>query len=489
MRGISVPFAGLSDYLTQLEARGELLRVAAEVDPCLEITELADRMVKRGGPALLIERPRGAAFSLAIGLFGTPSRTEFALGGTLAQLAARVRAWVQTEPPTTMTAKLKQLPRLAELAGYLPKTVASGPCKQVVMDPPDLTRLPVMTCWPGDGGPFFTLPMVFTRDPETGRRNCGMYRLQRFDARTTGMHWQCHKTGARHYQIYERAGERMPVAVALGGDPAITYASTAPLPDGVDEMIFAGFLRQRPVEMVRCDTCELEVPADADFILEGYVDPQERRREGPFGDHTGYYSLADDYPVFHVTHITHRRDAIYPSTIVGRPPMEDGYLGKATERLFLPLVQMMVPEIVDLNLPVAGVFHNLAIVSIRKQYPGHARKVMHAIWGLGQLANTKIVVVVDEEVNVQDVAEVVWRVGNYIDPERDVQFTLGPVDVLDHASRLPAYGSKMGIDATRKWAGEGFTREWPEELQMTEAVRQRIDTLLNSLMLPSTRGE
>ncbi len=478
-----MPFAGLSDFLSQLEARGELVRIAAEVDPYLEMTEIADRVVKRGGPALLFEHPKGAAFPLAIGLYGTLARTEFALGGSLERLAARVREWVQTEPPTTMVDKLKQLPRLAQLAGYLPKIVANGPARQVVMEKPDLRRLPVMTCWPGDGGPFFTLPMVFTRDPETGRRNCGMYRMQVFDECTTGMHWQVHKTGARHYAQYEARGERMPVVVAVGGDPAITYASTAPLPDGIDEMIFAGFLRERPVEMVRCTTCDLEAPADADFILEGYVDPCERRREGPFGDHTGYYSLADDYPVFHVTCITHRNDAIFPSTIVGRPPMEDGYLGKATERLFLPLIQMVAPEIVDLNLPIAGAFHNLAIVAIRKQYPGHARKVMHTIWGMGQLSNTKTVIVVDEEVNVQDIDEVIWRAGNHIDPERDTQFTLGPVDVLDHASRLPAYGSKMGIDATKKWPGEGFTREWPDEICMTDVVKQRVDAVWQTLKL------
>ncbi len=476
-------FSSLTEYLTQLDARGELLRVHEEVDPYLEITELADRLVKRGGPALLIERPAGARFPLAIGLFGTMARTEFALGASVETLAERVRSWVQAEPPTTMTEKLKQLPRLAQAAGWLPKTVSTAPCQQVVMDQPDLLALPVLTCWPGDGGPFFTLPMVFTRDPETGRRNCGMYRLQRFDATTTGMHWQMHKTGARHYAQYEARGERMPVVVALGGDPAITYASTAPLPDGVDEMIYAGFLRGKPVEMVRCLTCDLEAPADADFVIEGYVDPLERRREGPFGDHTGYYSLADDYPVFHVTCITHRRDAVYPATIVGRPPMEDGYLGKVTERLFLPLVQMMAPEITEMNLPIAGAFHNLAIVAIRKQYPGHARKVMHTIWGLGQLANTKTVIVVDDEVNVHDLDEVIWRVGNHIDPERDVQFTLGPVDVLDHASRLPAFGSKMGIDATKKWAAEGFTREWPDEVCMTDEVRARVDALWRTLQL------
>jgi len=478
-----MPFASLTDYLAQLDVRGELLRISQPLDPILEITEIADRLVKSGGPAVLVEHPKGAAFPLAIGLFGTRARTEFALGNTFDALTARMREWVRSEPPTSMVEKLKQLPRLAQLAGYLPKTVTSAPCQQVLMNPLDLGKLPVLTCWPQDGGPFFTLPMVFTRDLETGRRNCGMYRMQVFDACTTGMHWQMHKTGARHYTQYEAVGTRMPVAVALGGDPAISYAATAPLPDGVDEMIFAGFLRERPVEMVRCTTCDLEVPADADFVIEGYVDPHERRREGPFGDHTGYYSLADDYPVFHVTAITHRLDAVYPATIVGRPPMEDGFLGQATERIFLPLVQMMAPEIVDYHLPIAGAFHNLAIVAIRKQYPGHARKVMHTIWGLGQLANTKVVIVVDHEVNVHDIDEVIWRVGNHIDPERDTQFTLGPVDVLDHASRLPAYGSKMGIDATKKWPGEGFAREWPDEMRMTAEVRARIDTLWQSLRM------
>jgi 4-hydroxy-3-polyprenylbenzoate decarboxylase len=471
-----VAFASLREYLIALERRGELLRVPT-LDPRLEITEVADRLVKCGGPALLVEHPTGAAFPLAIGLFGTLARTEFALGASLTELTSRIRDWVRMDAPTTIADKLRQLPRLAGLAGVLPKTVKQAPCQEVVMDPPDLSALPVLTCWPEDGGPYFTLPMVFTRDPATGRRNCGMYRLQVYDALTTGMHWQVHKTGARHYALHEKTGTRMPVAVAVGGDPVLTYASTAPLPDGVDEMIFAGFLRGRAVEMVRCRTCELEVPADADFVIEGYVDPGERRREGPFGDHTGYYSLADDYPVFHVTCITHRRDAVYPATIVGRPPMEDGYLGQVTERLFLPLVQMMLPEVVDYHLPIAGAFHNLAIVAIHKQYPGHARKVMHAVWGLGQLANTKVVVVVDADVNVHDPEEVLWKVGNHIDPERDVQMTLGPVDVLDHASRLPAYGSKMGIDATRKWPGEGFLREWPGEVCMTADVRARVDAL------------
>ena len=478
-----MPFHSTADYLQQLEQRGELLRIKEPLDPYLEITEIANRLVKGGGPALLVEKPLGADFPLAIGLYGTMERTEFALGDSLATIATRVKEWVASDIPTTMMDKLKQLPRLAELSGYLPKSVSKAACQQVVIEPAKLNSLPIMTCWPEDGGAYITLPMVFTRDAENGRRNCGMYRLQRFDNNTTGMHWQIHKTGARHYAQYEALGKRMPVAVALGGDPAITYASSAPLPDGIDEMIFAGFLRRKPVEMVRCITCDLEVPADADFILEGYVEPHERRREGPFGDHTGYYSLADDYPVFHVTAITHRNDAIYPSTIVGRPPMEDGFLGKATERIFLPLLQMVMPEMVDMNLPIAGVFHNLAIISIRKQYPGHARKVMNAVWGMGQLSNTKVVIVVDEQVNVHDMEEVIWRVGNNIDPERDTQFTLGSVDVLDHASRFPAYGSKMGIDATKKWPGEGFQREWPGELLMPDEIRQKVDALLVKLAL------
>jgi 4-hydroxy-3-polyprenylbenzoate decarboxylase len=325
--------------------------------------------------------------------------------------------------------------------------------------------------------------MVFTQCPDTGVRNVGMYRMQVFDDTTTGMHWHVHKVGARHYRRHTQLGTRMPVAVALGGDPAITYAATAPLPEDVDEMLFAGFLRKAPVELVPCKTVPLQVPADAEIVLEGYVQPGELRREGPFGDHTGYYSLEDDYPVFHVTCLTHRRDPIYPATIVGRPPMEDCYMGKATERIFLPLLQMTFPEIADLNLPLEGVFHNLALISIRKRFPGHAQKVMHGLWGMGQMMFTKAVVICDEDVNVQDTSEVVWKVLNNIDPQRDVTFVQGPVDVLDHAAPQPNVGSKMGIDATRKWPEEGFRRPWPDEIVMDPEVRRRIDGLWDELGL------
>jgi len=346
----------------------------------------------------------------------------------------------------------------------------------------DLTQLPILTCWPDDGGPFITLPIVLTHDPETGVRNCGMYRMQLLDKRTTAMHWQAHKTGMRHFHKYKERGQKVPVAVVLGGDPALTYAATAPLPDGVDELMLAGFLRRRAVELVPCKTQPLEVPADADFVLEGYVDPTEPLvDEGPFGDHTGFYTPRDKYPAFHVTAVTRRKDAIYPATVVGRPPMEDAWLGKATERLFLPLLRMMLPELVDYNLPVEGVFHNMAIVAIDKQYPWHGRKIMHALWGMGQLMFTKCVVVVDKDVNVHDVAEVAWRVLNNIDPKRDVMISDGPYDVLDHASCSVGFGGKMGVDATAKWKEEGYERGWPAVATMAPDVSARVDRIWREL--------
>jgi 4-hydroxy-3-polyprenylbenzoate decarboxylase len=344
----------------------------------------------------------------------------------------------------------------------------------VLEDGFSLLDFPVLQCWPGDAGRFITLPLVFSRNPDTGKRNCGMYRMQVFDERTAGMHWQTHKQGAEHYR---RNRSRMPVAVAIGADPATMYSAILPLPPDLDEMLIAGFLRQSPVEMAKCRTCDLEVPANAEIVLEGYVDPGELRTEGPFGDHTGYYSLAGEYPVFHVTCITRRREPVYATTIVGPPPMEDYYMGKAIERIFLPLMRMQIPEIRDICMPAEGVFHNLILVAIRKSYPGHARKVMHAIWGLGQAMFSKCIVVVDEDVDVQNPREVAWRVLNNIDPERDIQFVLGPVDSLDHSSRLQDYGSKMGVDATRKWPGEGFTRPWPDVIAMSPEVKRRVDEL------------
>jgi 4-hydroxy-3-polyprenylbenzoate decarboxylase len=365
-----------------------------------------------------------------------------------------------------------------------PRKVKDGPCKEVIhREDASLDLLPIQTCWPEDGGPFITLPLVFTRHPVTGKRNVGMYRMQVYDSRTTAMHWQLHKVGADHYRETEARGERIPVAVALGGDPALTYAATAPLPPGIDEILFAGWLRQKRVEMVPCETIPLEVPANSDFVLEGTIDPHERRVEGPFGDHTGYYSLPEEFPVFHLSCITHRKKAIYPGTIVGRPPMEDAFLGKATERIFLPLLRLVLPELVDLSVPPEGVFHNLVIVSIRKKYPGHAFKVMNALWGMGQLMFAKVIIVVDAHVNIHDPAELVWRVGSAIDPERDILFSRGPIDQLDHASRLPNFGSKMGIDATTKWPSEGFNRPWPGEVVMCPEIKQKVDAIWNDLGL------
>ena len=483
-----MPYKSLRDFIDKLDAAGELRRVEAAISPALEITEVTDRVCKAAGPALLFTNVRGSEFPVLMNAFGSMRRMALALGADarggardVEDVAREIDTILKKQPPTTLMDKVRTLVELFHLARYAPRTVRTGPCKEVVEREPDLAKIPVLTCWPQDGGPFITLPMVFTRHPETGQRNVGMYRMQVYDARTTGMHWHVHKVGAAHYRAYEARGERMPVAVALGGDPAMTYAATAPLPESVDEVYFAGFLRKKGVELVKCETCDLEVPADADFVLEGYVEPHERRREGPFGDHTGYYSLADDYPVFHVECITRRADPIYPATVVGRPPMEDCFMAKTTERLFLPMLKAVLPEIVDVNLPIEGVFHNLALVSIRKQYPFHARKVMHALWGLGQMMFTKVIVVVDDDVNVQDPSEVVWRVGNNIDPKRDITFAEGPADVLDHAAQHPALSSKIGIDATKKWPAEGFSRPWPDPIVMTPEVKRRIDALLDEV--------
>jgi 4-hydroxy-3-polyprenylbenzoate decarboxylase len=368
------------------------------------------------------------------------------------------------------------LPKLQELSHAFPRIVRDGPCQEVVVsDQHSLADLPILQCWPADAGRYITFPLVFTKDPETGVRNCGTYRMQLFDERTTGMHWHIHKGAAAHHRKARRRGGRVEVGVAIGADPAVCFAGTLPLPEGVDEMLVAGFLRKQPVDLVRCRTVDVEVPANAEIVLEGYVDPDELRTEGPFGDHTGYYSLADAYPVFHLTAVTRRRSPIYLTTVVGRPPMEDCYMAAAIEALFMPVLKKQLPEIVDFHMPFEGIFHNLALVSIDKQYPGHARKVMHALWGLGQAMVTKVIVVVDKDVNVRDYPEVVWKALNHIDPERDTEFVLGPIETLDHASRLPKYGSKMGVDATRKWPEEGFTRPWPDEIVMDPRVKALVD--------------
>jgi len=474
-------YTDLRDFIKALEKNGELKRIPFEVDPYLEITEFADRSVKRNGPALLFEKPKGSRIPVLINAFASMRRMEIALGvQNIDEIAARISEFLEMRMPEGIVGKLKMLPKLAEVGAFFPKVVSSGPCKEVIRKENfSLSEFPILHCWPKDGGRFITLPMVFSRNPDTGKRNCGMYRMQVYDDRTTGMHWQTHKQGAEHYRRLMKEGKktRMEVAVAIGADPATMYSAILPLPPDLDEMMIAGFLRSKPVEMVRCETVDLEVPAHAELVLEGYVELGELRTEGPFGDHTGFYSLEDEYPVFHVTCVTHRKDPIYATTIVGPPPMEDFYMGKAIERIFLPLMRMQLPEVKDICMPAEGVFHNLILVSIRKSYPGHARKVMHAIWGLGQAMFSKCIVVVDEDVNVQDVREVAWKALNNIDPERDIEFVMGPIDSLDHASRLPNYGSKMGVDATRKWPGEGFTRPWPEVIRMTPEVQRRVDEL------------
>ena len=468
------PASDLRAWIELLERENELVRVNAEVDPHLEITEIVDRTVKAGGPALLFENPKGSDHPLLINQFGTERRMCLAFDApSLDDVARRLEDVLEMQPPQGLVEKVRGLRKLKSIADSQPKTVRSGPCQEVVLtgDDIDLGALPVQTCWPGDAGPFITLPAVITHDPRDGTRNVGMYRLQVLDERTTAMHWQIHKDGRMDYLATDG---KLEVAVALGLDPVTTYAASAPLPKHVDELMLAGFLRGNPVELVRCRTIDLEVPAHAEIVLEGYVEKDDEGVEGPFGDHTGYYTPAEPFPVFHVTAMTMRRDAIYPSIVVGKPPQEDAWLGKATERLFLPAIRMTVPEIVDLDLPVAGAFHNCAIVSIRKRFPGHAHKVMHAIWGLGLLSLTKAVVVVDERVDVHDYEQVFFYVCANVDPSRDLVPSQGPLDHLDHAPTRQFFGGKIGIDATAKGPLEG-TREWPPEIEMDEETRRLVD--------------
>ncbi|MBF0491343.1 MAG: menaquinone biosynthesis decarboxylase [Deltaproteobacteria bacterium] len=476
----------LQEFVNFLEQKNELLRIREEIDPILEISEIADRVMKKGGPALLFERVKGSEFPLLINTYGSKQRMAWALGvGDIEELATKIRQLTKTQPPQGIWEKLKILPKMMDVArSMMPKEVGSAPCQEVEMEEVNLSRLPILKCWPKDGGKFITLPMVITKDPETGHRNVGMYRLQVLDKQSTAMHWQIHKMGSRHYNKYKELKEKIPVAVAIGGDPCLSYAATAPLPDQMDEFMFAGFLKGEGIKTVRCLTNDLQVPASADFILEGYIDPlEELVDEGPFGDHTGYYTPVEKFPKFHITKITHRKNPIYLTTLVGIPPMEDEFLGKATERLFLPLVQLTFPEVVDMNLPTEACFHNLCILSIKKQYPGHAFKIMHSLWGLGQMMFCKAFIVVDHDVDVQDIQEVVWRVSNNIDAKRDITFVDGPVDHLDHASPQQFIGSKMGIDATRKWKEEGYTREWPEDIVMDTEIKKKIDQIWERLNL------
>ncbi len=474
-----MPAADLQSFIAELEQRGWLKRINAEVDPILEITEIADRVMKAGGPALLFERVRGSKFPLIINTFGSQERMCLALGsGSFDEVAARVKNIIKPEIPTTLMQKLRKLPELAQLGSLPPKVVGRGACQEVVLtDEADLFKLPVIQCWPDDGGRYITLGGVFSKHPEAGDRNVGMYRVQLFEPKLAAMHWHMHHDGARHYRAYKERGERMPAAIALGGPAILPYAATCPLPPGIDECLFAGFLQGRALELVPCVTQkDIEVPASAEFVIEGYIDPAEELvLEGPFGDHTGFYSLADYFPRFHVTAITHRRQPVYPTTIVGKPPMEDYWLGKATERIFLPLLQMIVPDVIDYSLPMFGCFHNCVFVKIRKEYPYQARRVMHALWGAGQMSLTKIIVVVDAHVDVHDEQAVLFQLCSNVDPRRDIEFVTGPVDILDHASPVCGAGSKMGIDATRKIAGEGQVREWPEELEMSDEIRRLVD--------------
>ncbi|HMV31957.1 MAG TPA: menaquinone biosynthesis decarboxylase [Gemmatimonadales bacterium] len=479
----------LQEFIGAIDRMGELVRVREPVRTRLEIAEIADRCMKSpgGGPALLFERPllddgRPSEYPVAINLYGSMKRMCLSLGVQhLDEVGARISELLNLKVPDGLFGKLSMLPRLAEASKFPPRTRGGrGACQEVVWqgDQVDLDRIPFLTTWPGDGGRYITLPMVITVDPDRGIRNVGMYRVQVQGKRELAMHWQRHKVGAHHWRELAARGERMPVAIAVGADPASLYAASAPLPPMIDEFIFAGFLRKSPVELVKAVTCDLEVPAEAEYVIEGYIDPAEPLvTEGPFGDHTGYYSLADLYPRVHVTAVTMRKQPVYAATLVGRPPMEDYYLGHATERIFLPLLRLTVPEVVDYHMPACGIFHNLVFVSIDKQYPGQAYKVMNALWGAGLMSLAKVLVIVDKHVNVQDPDEAWWIVLNNIDPERDVRFTKGPVDVLDHASQYFSFGTKMGIDGTRKWKDEGFTREWPELITMDDATRARVDAL------------
>ncbi len=477
-------YSDLAEFLADLDKRRQLVRIADRVSPTLEIAAVTDRACKspHGGPALLFENPSGFDIPVATNIFGSLERMQLALGVTkLEDLEKEIDDLMTPPAPKGVMDALKLLPVVGRLADLMPKTVKDAPCQEVVNRDGTLDDLPILTCWPGDGGPFITLPLVFTRDPETGTRNIGVYRMQVFDGRTTGMHWQRHKGGAQHYRVAERLGRRLEVAVALSPEPILAYCATAPMPEGLDELLLGGFLSRRRIEVVKCVTVDLEVPASSHIVLEGYVEPGERRREGPFGDHTGFYSQPDDYPVFHLTCVTRRSRPTYLTTIVGIPPMEDYYLGLASERIFLPMIRKTVPEIVDMHFPAEGIFHNLVIVSIDKRYPGHARKIMNAFWGLGQLMFSKTIVVVDKDVNVHDVGEVAWIVGTHMDPLRDVQMTRGPVDDLDDAADLPAFGGKMGIDATRKWASEGYSRTWPARIATTEEASRKAAEIWNKI--------
>ncbi len=477
----------LQQFISLLEKKKQLVRITHPVSTHLEIAEIADRVIKKAGPALLFENVKETPSTpVAIGLFGSHERMALALRDSPENIADRISELIKTQPPETLFGKIqtgmKLLPTLRSLGT---QTVKSGVCKEVICkgEDVDLNELPSLFCWPGDGGKFITLPMVYTHNPNTGKRNVGMYRIQIYDKNTAGMHWQIHKVGAQHQREAAENQQKIQAAICLGGDPVLPFCAIAPLPEEIDEMMFAGFLRGKPMEMTKCETIDVEVPADCEYVIEGTIDPSESRPEGPFGDHTGYYTPIEDYPVFRVSCITRRKKPVYPATIVGIPPMEDAYLGGAVGTIFKPLVKTQIPELIDMHLPVEACFHNCAIVSIKKRYPNHAYKVMHALWGLGQLMFSKVIIIVDEDVDVHNLSEVLWRVTNNIDPARDVQIVKGPVDSLNHAAPMVGFGSKMGIDATRKWPSEGHTREWPDVVKMDRATAQKVDAMWSKLGL------
>jgi 4-hydroxy-3-polyprenylbenzoate decarboxylase len=480
-------YSDLDDFLADLDRRTLLARIGEPVNPDLEIAAVTDRACKSagGGPALLFEKPTGFDIPVASNIYGSNERMCLALGvNTLDDLAKEIDELMTPQMPEGIMDALRMLPMVGRLRDLMPKTVKDAACQEIVDKNGTFDALPILKCWPEDGGRYITFPLVFTKDPETGVRNIGTYRMQVFDARSTAMHWQRHKGGAQHYRVAERLGKRLEVAASLSPEPVLPYCATAPMPEGLDELLLGGFLARKRIEMVKCVTVDLEVPASSHIVLEGYVEPGERRREGPFGDHTGLYSQPDDFPVFHLTCITRRKRPTYLTTVVGIPPMEDYYLGLASERIFLPMIRKTLPEIVDMHFPAEGIFHNLVLVSIDKRYPGHARKIMNAFWGLGQLMFSKTIVVVDKDVNVHDLSQVAWIVGTHYDPLRDVQMTKGPVDDLDDAADLPAYGGKMGIDATKKWASEGYTRNWPGRVATTEAAGRRAAEIWQRLRKP-----
>lgn len=474
-------YNSLNDFIDLLRQKDELLEINFPVSCDLEITEITDRASKEQdlpNKALLFTNIEGYDTSVLTNAFGSFERMTLSLGGiSPKEVAQRIESLMVKDIPQSIMGKISLLPKLIDMINIPPKMVSYAPCQEIVitdMSKPILDKLPILKCWPEDGGPFITLPVVVTKDPLTGTRNLGMYRMQKYSNTTTGMHWHPHHDGATNFKKFSEKNT-FEVAVAIGPDPAVTYAATAPLPHGIDECLFAGFLRNKPVELVKCKTVDLEVPANSQIVLEGYVNLDEMKTEGPFGDHTGYYSLSDKFPVFHINCMTHQKNFIYPATIVGKPPQEDCYMGKATEQIFLPLLKQIIPEIIDMNLPIEGVFHNCAILSIDKKYAGHAQKVISAVWGLGQLMFTKFVIVVDKDVNVHNLSEVSWKVFNNTDPKRDCIIVQGPVDILDHTAPITGYGSKMGIDATKKLNSEGFTREWPEEIKMSEDIINSVN--------------